>query len=151
MRTLLIVLLLLLAPPVAAQEWGYYVDELAGYEIDVPPGFTDGPIRGERIFMTPTAMLRTSARQTNSLEEWVDGQIVAMEMVGRWTLTAKTVTPDHSDFDATNGARRLHSRAILYCRYKVAEFRFEYMEADTIEMQKVIDRLVASLKPTGTC
>ena len=160
MRTLLAALLVAaftLATPSAAPaaEWGHYVNERFGVEADVPPGFAPGepPANGDGLgFSTSTAKLGIfgSLISEGDFESNVRDRIGWSEADG-WAITYKAVTPEWASWSGTRGSRILYVRAISMCGGDIiGAFEFEYSQADRAAFDPVVERLVGSLKDSGT-
>jgi hypothetical protein len=146
-----------LATPSAAHaaDWGHYVNERFGVEADVPPGFAPGepPANGDGLgFSTPTAKLGIfgSLISEGDFESNVHDRIGWSEADG-WAITYQAVTPGWASWSGTRGSRILYVRAISMCGGDIiGAFEFEYSQADRAEFDPVVERLVGSLKDSGT-
>ena len=160
MRTLLATLIVVAASLVtlstaSAVEWGHYVNERFGVEADVPPGFVPGepPANGDGLgFSTPTAKLGIfgSLVSEGDFESNVRDRIGWSEADG-WAITYRAVTPQWASWSGTKGSRILYVRATSMCGGDIiGAFEFEYSQADRAEFDPVVERLVGSLKDSGT-
>ena len=155
MRILLALILALCAAPVCAAEWGHYVNERFGVEADVPPGFSPGapPVNGDGLgFSTPTAALSIhgSLIVEGDFESNVRQRIQWNEDDG-WAITYEATTPSWASWSGKKGSRILYVRAIRMCGGTIyGAFELEYMEADRKAFDPVVERLVRSLKDSGT-
>jgi hypothetical protein len=143
---------LLVAPSVAA-DWGHYVNPRFGYAIDVPPGLVG---QGEsdngdgQVFKTPTATLTVFGGYIldGSFEDQVKTARGYAEQAG-WQITYAVSTPNGASFSGVKSGRVSYSRLVPLCGPAFAEFDLEYSRSDLQKLKPVIDRLVASLKPTS--
>ena len=155
MRVILVLILTLFALPAAAQDWGHYVNERFGVEVDVPPGFEQGepPANGDGLtFSTPTAELAVfgSFMVAENFEADVARQIQYAEDDG-WNVTYQAVTPSWASWSGKRGSRILYVRAVPICGGAgVGAFQLTYMDADLKAFDPVVNRLVKSLKDAGT-
>lgn len=145
----------LVTAPVFAAEWGHYINERFGIEADVPPGFVAGkpPANGDGLrFSTPTASLAVYGSLI------VEGDFMDAVQQGMkwsadegWNTTYQAVTPSWASWSGKKGSRILYVRAIRMCGGGVyGAFEFEYSEADRKTFDPVVERLVRSLKDSGT-
>jgi len=155
MRFLLALLLALVVSPAIAAEWGHYVNERFGVEADVPPGFSPGapPANGDGLgFSTPTAQLSIygSLIVEGDFESTVAQRIKWNEDDG-WNITYKATTPGWATWSGKKGGRILYVRAIRMCGGDMyGAFELEYSSADLRAFDPVVERLVSSLKDSGT-
>jgi len=155
MRTLLALILALVASPALAAEWGHYVNERFGVEADVPPGFTAGspPANGDGLgFSTPTASLAIygSLIVEGDFESTVTQRIRWSQDDG-WTITYQASTPGWASWSGKRGSRILYVRAIRMCGGDMyGAFELEYSQADLKAFDPVVERLVRSLKDSGS-
>lgn len=156
MRTLLaLCFAFIAAPALAAADWGHYVNERFGVEADVPPGFEAGapPVNGDGLgFSTPTAHLSIygSLIVEGDFESKVQ-QLIGWNKDDGWDVTYEASTPSWASWSGKKGSRILYVRAIRMCGGDVyGAFEFEYSSADLKAFNPVVDRLVASLKDSGT-
>ncbi len=155
MRTLFALIFALFAAPALAADWGHYVNERFGVEADVPPGFVPGepPANGDGLrFSTPTASL---AIYGSLIGEGDFEGAVAQAMAGSagdgWNVTYQATTPGWANWSGKSGSRILYVRAISMCGGSVyGAFELEYSEADRKAFDPVVERLVRSLKDSGT-
>jgi len=152
---ILALILALTAAPVFAAEWGHYVNDRFGVEADVPPGFVAGEplVNGDGLrFSTPTA--RLSIYGSLIVEgEFMDAVQRGMKWSADegWKLTYQAVTPSWASWSGKRGSRILYVRAIRMCGGDVyGAFELEYSEADRKAFDPVVERLVRSLKDSGT-
>lgn len=146
-----------LATPSAAHaaEWGHYVNERFGVEADVPPGFVAGqpPANGDgQGFATPTS--RLSIYGSLILEgdfESAVAQRMQWTAEDGWAITYQAVTPGWASWSGKRGSRILYARAIRMCGgAAIGAFDLEYSEADRKAFDPVVERLVTSLRDSGT-
>lgn len=155
MRVLLLVFFALFALPAAAQEWRHYVNERFGVEVDVPPGFEQGepPTNGDGLtFSMPTAELAVfgSFMTAEDFEAEVAQRIQYAEDDG-WNVTYRAVTPGWASWSGKRGSRILYVRAVPICGGAgIGVFQLTYMEADLKRFDPVVNRLVRSLRDSGT-
>lgn len=155
MRVILALVLALFARPVAAQEWGHYANERFGVEVDVPPGFQqdEPPANGDGLrFSTPTAELAVfgSFMAAEDFEADVAQQIKYAEDDG-WNITYQAVTPGWASWSGRRGSRILYARAVPICGgAAIGAFQLTYMEADLKAFDPVVERLVRSLRDSGS-
>jgi hypothetical protein len=155
MLRLLALIFALLATPTLAAEWGHYVNERFGVEADVPPGFAPGqaPANGDgRAFSTATA--RLSIHGSLIVEgdfESTAAQRIQWTADDGWAVTYQAVTPGWASWSEKRGSRILYTRAIRMCGgAAIGAFELEYSEADLKAFDPVVERLVASLRDSGT-
>lgn len=157
MRFALLLALLLCAPAVLAADWGLYRNARFGYAVGIPPGFA-----GEGESANGDGQAFRSADGTQALSAW--GGIVlersfeaaAQTAMGfaredGWALSYERVTPSWASWSGRRNGMILYARMIALCggsRY--AAFQLEYAERDVGQMDLVVDRLVASLRATGS-
>lgn len=145
----------LVAAPGLAAEWGHYVNERFGVEADVPPGFEAGepPVNGDGLrFSTPTASLSIFGSLI------VEGDFMSAVQQGMawsadegWNMTYQAVTPGWASWSGKKGSRILYVRAIRMCGGDVyGAFQLEYSETDRKAFDPEVERLVRSLKDSGT-
>ena len=68
-----------------------------------------------------------------------------------WTITYKAVTPQWASWSGTRGSRILYVQAISMCGGDIiGAFELEYSQADRAAFDPVVERLVASLRDSGT-
>lgn len=155
MRTLLALVIALLATPVFAADWGHYVNERFGVEADVPPGFEPGspPENGDGLgFSTPTAKLSIhgSLIIEGDFESQV-AQLIQWDKDDGWAITYEASTPSWASWSGRRGSRILYVRAIQICDGDAyGAFELEYSEADLQAFDPIVNRLVRSLKDSGT-
>jgi hypothetical protein len=151
----LVVALLMLGSPALAAEWGHYENARFGYAIDIPPGFEgQGEVdNGDgQVFSTPTAELRVYGGYI--LEGDFEDEIQALQQTAveaGWTITYQATTPRWASYSGTQGSRIFYARAIALCDGAVAEFSLTYGKVDLEAFNPIVERLVRSLTPTGTC
>ena len=155
MRGILAALLLAVAGPTVADDWGRYENARFGYAIDIPPGF-DGQGEADngdgQVFATPTAELRVYGGYV--LEGDFEDEVNALQQTAveaGWTITYQAVTPRWASYSGTQGSRIFYARAIALCDGAVAEFSLTYGKVDLQPFNQIVERLVRSLKPVGTC
>jgi hypothetical protein len=155
LRGVALALLLALAAPAIGDDWSHYENARFAYAIDVPPGFAG---RGEadngdgQVFSTPTAELRVYGRYI--LESDFEDEVKALQMTAAkagWTITYEATTPRWASYSGIQGARVFYARAISLCDGALAEFSLTYGKADIGAFNPIVERLVRSLKPAGTC
>ena len=155
MRFVIALSLGLFAAPALAAGWGHYVNERFGVEADVPPGFEPGapPANGDGLgFSTPTANLSIygSLIVDGDFESMV-AQLIAWNRDDGWNITYQASTPGWASWSGRKGGRILYSRAIRMCGGdSYGAFSLEYSSADLKAFNPIVDRLVASLKDSGT-
>jgi hypothetical protein len=155
MRTLLALILALLATPTLAADWGHYVNERFGVEADVPPDFAPGapPANGDGLgFSTPTASLSIygSLIVEGDFESTVRQRIQWNKDDG-WAITYEASTPSWASWSGKKGSRILYVRAIRMCNGDMyGAFELEYSTADLKAFDPVVERLVRSLRDSGT-
>jgi len=155
MRILLLVLLSLFALPAAAQDWGHYVNDRFGVEIDLPPGFEPGEpsTNGDGVkFSTPTAELAVfgSLMMAEDFEAEVAQQINYAQGDG-WNVTYQAVTPRWASWSGKRGSRIVYARAVPVCGGAgIGTFQLTYMEADLKRFDPVVNRLVRSFRDSGS-
>ena len=67
-----------------------------------------------------------------------------------WKLSYERVTPSWASFSGTRNGLIVYARAIALCDgEQFASFELHYPERDLDEMHGIVERLVASLEPTG--
>jgi hypothetical protein len=151
----LVVAFLMLASPAPGADWGHYENARFGYAIDIPPWFE---AQGEadngdgQVFSTPTAELRIYGGYI--LEGDFEDEIKALQQTAveaGWTITYQAATPRWASYSGTQGARIFYARAIALCDGAVAEFSLTYGKVDLEAFNPIVERLVTSLKPAGTC
>ena len=147
--------LLILVPAASAQDWEAYENARFGYAIDLPPGFSGSgePANGDgQVFFSAdgTQLLRVhGGNALDGFEEAVEGAMEAARDIG-WTLTYERVTPSWASFSGTRNGLITYARAIALCGgEQYASFQLDYPERDLDRMHAVVERLVASLEPTG--
>ena len=155
MRPLLALAFALLAVPALAADWDHYVNERFGIEADVPPGFAPGapPANGDgQGYATPTARLSIygSLIVEDDFESNV-AQRMAWNAQDGWNITYQATTPSWASWSGRKGGRILYVRAIRMCDGDAyGAFELEYSSADLKAFNPVVDRLVSSLRDSGT-
>lgn len=155
MRCLSALIVVLLVSPVLAADWSHYVNERFGVEADVPPGFAPGqaPANGDGLgFATPTARLSIygSLIVEGDFESTV-AQRMQWTADDGWAITYQAVTPGWASWSGKRGSRIVYARAIRMCGgAAIGAFELEYSEADLEAFDPVVERLVASLRDSGT-
>lgn len=158
MRTALLALLTLiaLAAPALAQGWGSYENARFGYVVDVPPGFVGQgePANGDgQVFLSADGTQELRVFGGNALEGFEQRVVEAMGFArdDGWALSYERTTPSWASFSGTRNGLIVYARAIALCGgEQFASFQLIYPERDLDDMHEVIERLVASLGPTGT-
>jgi len=152
------VLLALATLPLAAGDWGHYVNGRFGFAIDVPPHFVaqgesdNGD--GDR-FTTPTAELRAFAGYIFKGEQTLETE--ASFARDAWTedgyaLTYQVTTPRFAVMSGKKGARIVYERLVAICGGEAfMGYSVEYSVADIKTFEPIIDRLTASLTPPAKC
>ena len=152
MRTLFAALMLLPLPAMAAG-WSHYTNVRFGYALDVPPGFIG---QGEsdnsdgQVFKTPTATLTVFGG--NVLSGDFESEAVATERSAeqnKWAITYQVSTPTRASYSGKQGGRILYGRMVALCKgTQFGAFELEYSSVDLKAFFPIVDRLVASFKPT---
>jgi len=155
MRIVLALILSLALFPAFAADWGHYVNERFGIEADVPPGFAAGarPANGDGLgFSTPTAKLSIYGSLIVEGDfESVVAQLIKWDQDDGWNITYQATTPGWASWSGKKGSRILYVRAIRMCGGQMyGAFDLEYSEADLKAFDPVVERLVRSLKDSGT-
>ena len=79
------------------------------------------------------------------------GQLIGWDQQDGWAITYRATTPSWASWSGKKGSRILYVRAISMCGGEMyGAFTLEYSEADLEAFNPVVDRLVASLKDSGT-
>ena len=154
MRLALVVFLLLIGPAFA-QSTERYDNARFGYSMNVPDGFVGqgGSANGDgQAFAVPglaIALLVWGGSLADFEAE------VAMRMAQDagegWNQTYQAVTPRWASWSSVAGGQILYQRMILLCDgQSYAAFRAEYGLRDRVEMDPVVEQLVASLQG-ATC
>lgn len=154
---LLLALVLPLPVPALAAGWSHYANARYGYTLEVPAGFLaqrEADNGDGQVFGTPTATLTVYG--ANVTAAGFESEVAARERdleQDRWTITYAVSTPQKASFSGRRGARIVYVRMIALCGgAQLAAFALEYSVADLQKFTPVLDRLVASLKPTaGRC
>ena len=155
MRILFALIFALLVGPALAEDWGHYVNERFGIEADVPPGFAPEapPANGDgQGYATPTAHLSIygSLIVEGDFESTV-AQRLKWAADDGWNITYQATTPSWASWSGKRGSRILYARAIRMCGGDMyGAFELEYSSADLQAFNPVVDRLVGSLKDSGT-
>ena len=155
MRVLLLVLLALFALPATAGEWSHYVNERFGVEVDVPPGFDAGepPANGDGLsFSTPTATLAVFGGFITGEDFEADvAERIRFAQDDGWNITYQAVTPSWASWSGKRGSRILYVRAVPVCgNAAIGAFQLSYMVADLKTFDPIVNRLVRSLKDSGS-
>ena len=155
MRTFLALIFALLATPVLAADWGHYANERFGVEADVPPGFEAGapPANGDGLgFSTPTAKLSIYGSLIGEGDfESEMAKLIGYDVQDGWAITYQVTTPGWASWSGKRGSRILYARAIRMCNGDIyGAFTLEYSVADLEAFNPFVDRLVASLRDSGT-
>lgn len=151
----LVAALILATLPAGAAEWGHYVNERFGVEVDVPPGFEpeEPPVNGDGLrFATPTAELSVygSFLVGGDFEAEV-AQLIKYAQADGWGITYQAVTPRWAVWSGKQGSRILYVRAVPICGGSaLGAFQLTYQQADLKAFDPVVTRLGRSLKDSGT-
>ena len=156
-RFALIVLLSLIVTvsPALPQGWGAY-EARFGYRIDIPPGFAG---QGEaangdgQMFRSEDGTQELRVFGGNALDGFEQRVTDAMSLArdDGWSLTYERTTPSWASFSGTRNGIVVYARAISLCGGdQFASFELRYPERDLASMHTTVERLVASLKSTGT-
>lgn len=146
---------LVVAPAARAAEWGHYVNERFGVEADVPPGFEPGeaPANGDGLeFSTPTARLAIYASPiTEDDFESAVARRMGWATEAGWAITYQASTPGWATWSGARGSRILYARAIRMCGGTIiGAFELDYSQVDRTRFDPVVNRLVGSLRDSGT-
>lgn len=157
MRALLLGLAALVALPALAAEWFSYDNARYGYRIEVPAGFVGGPEldNGDgRSFRDGASRLSVWGGEIagQSFESAVRAAAGSISAEG-WALIDETVTPSWASLSGTRGQRILQQRMIALCDGRYAAFRIEYSAVEMGALDRVVNRMAQSLRPTegGEC
>mgnify|MGYP002683360427 CR=1 FL=1 len=92
--------------------------------------------------------LLTDATRPGGLAGWT-GDAIAWD--DGWAVTYQAITPSWASYSGTKGGRVFYARAISMCGGGViGMFEVEYSRADLAAFDPVVNRLVHSLKDSGT-
>ena len=155
MRILLALTFALIASPALAADWGHYVNERFGVEADVPPGFAPDapPANGDgQRFVTPTAELAIHGGLIveGDFESEVAQRLAWTQQDG-WNISYQATTPSWASWSGRKGSRILYVRAVRMCDGEAyGAFELRYSEADLKAFEPVVERLVQSLRDSGT-
>tara|TARA_R110002020_G_scaffold10965_8_gene41699 strand:+ start:60 stop:527 length:468 start_codon:yes stop_codon:yes gene_type:complete len=151
MRMLILVIVALLTGPALAQGGERYDNARFGYGIGVPDGFVG---QGEsangdgQAFAVPGRAIALLV--WGGLVADFDAEVatrMAQDAAEGWNQTYQAVTPRWASWSATAGGQIRYQRMILLCDgQSYAAFRAEYGPRDRVEMDPVIEQLVASLR-----
>lgn len=155
MRMILAILLALLATPAFAQGWEPYSNGRYGYSVDIPPDFRglgESENGDGQQFVTkgkPIELLVWGGMLIEDFETDL-AQRMAWDVEEAWNLTYQATTPSWASWSAIKGSRILYQRMVLLCDgSSYAAFRAEYSVTDSAEMDRVVERMVRSLRGDG--
>lgn len=154
MRALLFSILIALASPALAEEWRSYENARFGYAIDVPPGFEwgreadNGDGRSFRDGATKLAVWGGDIVE-GDFEQAVAAARGFASAEG-WSISYEATTPSWASYSGSQAKRILYQRMIALCDGQYAAFRLEYSTIDIGKLEPVVERLVQTLKPSGT-
>lgn len=155
MRMLLLALFALIAAPAFAQGWAHYDNARYGYGVDIPPGFVG---QGEsdngdgQSFAAEGKPIDLAVWGGDLLESF-EGEVaqrMGWDQDEAWNITYQAVTPRWASWSAIKGFRILYQRIVMLCDgASYAAFRAEYSVTDAADMDRVVERMVQSLR--GSC
>jgi hypothetical protein len=146
--------LMLLATPATAQDWRLYDNPEMGYAVDIPAGLGQVAETVEGLIVqSPTVTLTVFGLDVTPMdfETAVETAIASSEDEG-FVLTGSTVTPEWARYAAANGATRQAVGLVALCDgMSIAAYELRYMEADSVTLAPVIDRLSETLRVSRPC
>jgi hypothetical protein len=155
MRSFLLILFALVTTPALAQGWQTYDNARFGYTIDIPPGFevaSEASNGDGATFYREAGAMDLFVWGANLLEDFADEaeQAQAFATEQGYNLTYQATTPQWTSFSGIAAGKVMYQRMQLLCDGQSwAAFRVEYGQRDIAAMDKVIERLVQSLRGNG--
>ena len=152
-RAAILPLLLTLAIGAAqADDWSIYHNARFGYQIDIPPSFS-GVAEAEN----GDGGISSSADSPAELRVWggyltegnFDDEVqwrIDQDITDRWIITYQKWKEFWASWSGVKGDRVIYQRAIEVCDGAAAYFRLEYDKSQVKAFDKVIARLVKSLR-----
>ena len=150
-RPAILALAALLAQPVLTQAGERYGNDQFGYSITIPDGFVGS---GEsdngdgQQFAVPgrAIVLSVWGGQASDFAAEVSARM-AQNSADGWNQTYQAVTPRWASWSASDGGQILYQRMIALCDgQSYAAFRLEYGQRDRVDLDPVVEQLVASLR-----
>tara|TARA_R110002020_G_scaffold418599_1_gene627808 strand:- start:329 stop:796 length:468 start_codon:yes stop_codon:yes gene_type:complete len=151
MRFIFLIALAFLISPAFAHGGEQYSNARFGYSIDVPAGFVSQGESdngdGQRFVLPGRAIeLEVWGGWTRDFDSEVANRM-AQDSAAGWNQTYQAITPRWASWSATAGGQIVYQRMIALCDgQSFAAFRAEYGTRDRVEMDPVVERLVASLR-----
>jgi hypothetical protein len=146
--------LMLLATPAVAQDWRAYDNSALGYAIDVPVGLGESRETDEGLIVqSPTVTLTVFGLTVAPMDfaTAVETAIASSEDDG-FVVTERTVTLQWARYGAVDGARRQAVGLVALCDgQSIAAYELQYMEADSVSMAAIIERLSETLRVNRPC
>jgi hypothetical protein len=146
--------LLLLATPALAQDWRPYENSAMLFAVDVPVALGQVAETDEGLIVqSPTVTLTVFGLAVAPMDfaTAVETAIASSEDEG-YVVAGRSVTPEWARYTATDGARRQAVGLVALCDgASLAAYELRYMEADTVAMAPVIERLSSTLRVSRPC
>ncbi len=158
MRTawLLIVTLCTALPVSAADVWTRYSNPRFSYSAEVPPGFAltqesdngDGATFDSR---DGARLLIFGAFAGNGSFAADIRQRIAWDEEKGWAITYQKVTPGWASYSGSRSANVLYVRGVALCDGSAAYFQLEYPRSALKAYDKLVNRMIKSLRPAEGC
>jgi hypothetical protein len=153
---LLIASLFTAIPVLAADSWTPYANPRFDYSAEVPPGFklTQESDNGDGA----TFESRDGARllifgafvEAGAFAADTRQRIIWDNQKG-WQITYEKVTPGWASYSGEKGADILYSRAVVLCDGSAAYFQLTYPRKALKAYNRLVGRMVKSLRPATGC
>ena len=145
---------LLQVTPAAAEQWRPYDNPTLGYTVEVPVGLgQEAETEAGLVIQSPTTTLTVFGLVVTPMDfaTAVETAIASSEDVW-FAVTARSVTPEWARYTAVNGAQLQAVGLVALCDgASLAAYELRYMEADSVAMAPVIDRLSSTLRVNRPC
>lgn len=140
-----------------AAGWDSYGNARFGYSIDIPPGFSavaesdnsDGGISQSEDRLSQLAVWGANLVEGSFSDDFA--QRLESARADGWTINYRRETARWASWSGAVDGRIFYARAIKLCDDQAAYFLIEYPKARKASYDKVIGRLVKSLKNQRRC
>jgi hypothetical protein len=150
----LFVVTVISATSAIAQNWQLFGVRQGGFVFDVPPEFTleetakNGMGASFRKQDEATLTVWGDKLPANEFEGTITAQANKDEATG-WNVSYRRITPTWASYSGVKGGLIRYFRAIQICEDRVAIFQLDYDKASKTAYDRVVTRMVKSLKVEG--
>jgi hypothetical protein len=154
---LLIAGLCTVCPAVAADGWTSYSNPRFGYSAEVPPGFmlTQESDNGDgATFQSQDGRARLLLFGAFAEDGGLSADAhrrIAWDKQDGWKITYEKVTPGWASYSGSRAASILYVRAVMLCDGGLAYFQLKYPRAALKDYDRLVSRMVRSLRPATGC